>query len=344
MARSTRRRGGELNFWPGFVDGLSTLLLVIIFLLSIFMIAQFYLGQAISSRDDALARLTARIASLTEQLGLAEEANADLNSQLSTLAATLADTEAALTASEEENAGLVAALGAAEGRLLALQGDLDTEKELTAEQQSQLTLLNQQLAAVRAQLASLQEALEAAEAKDLEQEAEIANLSQRLNAALAQKVQELNRVRSAFFEQLLAALGNRSEFRVVGDRFIFESDILFGSCSDQIAAAGQAELDKLAEVLLDVAQDIPSDVNWILRVDGHADAQRLGPNCRAQFDSNWHLSAARAISVVRYLSGQGVPDNRMTAAGFGEFQPLVSGATAVALSQNRRIEFKLTER
>ena len=343
MARRRGRRS-ELNFWPGFVDGLSTLLLVIIFLLSIFMIAQFYLGRTVSTQSEELRRLTARIAQLTEELGLAEASNEDLTRQLAALTATLADTEDALAASQADVASLTTALAAAETRASGLAGALEEAEALSAEQQSQIALLNQQLAALRQQLASLQQALEAAEAKDAEQQAVIADLGRRLNQALARKVQELADVRSRFFEALLNAIGDRDDIQIVGDRFIFASDILFGSCSDVIAPGGQAELDKLARILLEIRGDIPADIAWVLRVDGHADQQPLGPNCRLRFDSNWHLSASRAISVVRYLNSRGVPANRLMAAGFGEFQPLVSGTSPAALARNRRIEFKLTER
>ncbi|MEM9751372.1 MAG: OmpA family protein, partial [Pseudomonadota bacterium] len=200
------------------------------------------------------------------------------------------------------------------------------------------------LAALRQQLASLQEALEAAEAKDKEQQAEIVNLGERLNAALAQKVQELATYRSQFFEALTKALGDRTDVRVVGDRFVFESDILFGPCEAALNTAGQAELNKLAGVLLDIADDIPAEIAWVLRVDGHADATALGPECRKKFASNWELSSARGISVVQHLIGQGVPPGRLMAAGFGEHQPIVQGRSISAFRQNRRIEFKLTER
>jgi chemotaxis protein MotB len=204
--------------------------------------------------------------------------------------------------------------------------------------------LNAQLAALRKQLASLQEALEAAEAKDKEQQAQIENLSQRLNAALARKVQELQEVRSRFFEALRAALGDRTDVRVVGDRFVFESDILFGSCSSTLGEPGKVELNKLATALLEIQDDIPAEINWVLRVDGHADATPLGPTCLAFFDSNLDLSAQRAISVVNYLKERGVPGRRLMATGSGSEVPLVSGYSAAALEQNRRIEFKLDER
>lgn len=343
MARRRSTSQGT-NIWPGFVDGLSTLLLVLIFVLCIFVVAQFYLGQALnetelqlSERDDAIARLQAQIAALADDLSLAEADNARLSAERDDLLANIQLLEDTIA----ERDAQIGVLGSA---VAASAEELEAEKALSDEQKAEIATLNQQLAALRRQLASLQEALEAAEAKDLEQQAQIENLSSRLNAALARKVQELAEVRSRFFEALREALGDRDDIRVVGDRFVFESDILFGSCSDTISPAGQAELAKLAQVLLEIRGQIPSEVAWVLRVDGHADQTPLGPACRAQFESNWHLSAARAISVVRFLQSEGVPSSRLMAAGFGEFQPLVAGRDAASLVQNRRIEFKLTER
>lgn len=335
MAR--RRTRSEANIWPGFVDGLSTLLLVLMFVLSIFVVAQFYLGDRLqsvkdelASKDDQLARLIAQINSLNDQLGLAQAERDRLQARVLALQDTLAQ-------KNEELASLNAAVAAS-------AEELEAEKALTEEQKSEIATLNAQIAALRRQLASLQEALEAAEAKDREQQAQIENLSQRLNAALARKVQELQEVRSRFFEALREALGDRADVRVVGDRFIFESDILFGSCSATLGEAGKLELDKLASALLDIQGDIPTEVNWVLRVDGHADAAPLGPSCRALFDSNLELSAQRAISVVEYLKARGVPERRLLATGSGSSSPIVSGYSAAALAQNRRIEFKLTER
>ncbi len=335
MAR--RRRGGEANIWPGFVDGLSTLLLVLMFVLSIFVVAQFYLGEKLTSvkdelasKDSELARLTARINELAEQLGLAQSEKEQLQQQLLALETTIAEKEAQ-----------IAALGSA---VAASAEELEAEKALSESQKSEIATLNAQLAALRKQLASLQEALDAAEAKDKEQQTQIENLSTRLNAALARKVQELQEVRSRFFEALRAALGDRTDVRVVGDRFVFESDILFGSCSATLGEAGKLELNKLASALLDIQGDIPSEVNWVLRVDGHADAAPLGPSCSQIFDSNLDLSAQRAISVVNYLKERGVPARRLMATGSGSEAPLVSGYSAAALAQNRRIEFKLDER
>ncbi len=342
MAR--RRSRSEANIWPGFVDGLSTLLLVLMFVLSIFVVAQFYLGDRLqsvkdelASKDDELARLIAQINSLNDQLGLAQSERDRLQAQVLSLEDTIAQKDAEL-------AGFAAALATSEAAVAASAEELEAEKALSEEQKSEIATLNAQIAALRRQLASLQEALEAAEAKDREQQAQIENLSQRLNAALARKVQELQEVRSRFFEALRKALGDRTDIKVVGDRFIFESDILFGSCSATLGEAGKLELNKLASALIDIRDDIPAEVNWVLRVDGHADASPLGPSCRALFDSNLELSAQRALSVVEYLTAQGVAERRLLATGAGSSSPIVSGFSSTALAQNRRIEFKLTER
>ncbi|MEL7488432.1 MAG: peptidoglycan -binding protein [Pseudomonadota bacterium] len=339
-----RRSRAEANIWPGFVDGLSTLLLVLMFVLSIFVVAQFYLGERLTSvkdelanKDSELARLTARLDALAEQLGLVEAEKDALAQRILALEDTIAT-------KDEELVALGAALAASQSAVAASAEELEAEKALSDEQKSEIATLNAQLAALRKQLASLQEALDAAEAKDLEQQAQIENLSTRLNAALARKVQELQEVRSRFFEALREALGDRTDVRIVGDRFIFESDILFGSCSATLGDLGKIELDKLASALIEIRGDIPTEVNWVLRVDGHADAAPLGPSCRARFDSNLDLSAQRAISVVDYLASRGVPRARLLATGSGSTTPLVSGASAAALAQNRRIEFKLTER
>jgi len=355
MAR--RRTRSEANIWPGFVDGLSTLLLVLMFVLSIFVVAQFYLGERvqtfkreIASKDDELARLIAQIDSLNEQLGLAEAERDRLQTQILAL-------ENTIEQKDEELAGLTAALATSEAAVAASAEELAAEKALSEEQKSEIATLNAQVAALRRQLASLQEALEAAEAKDREQQAQIENLSTRLNAALAQKVQELQEVRSRFFEEARAALQGLPGVSVQGDRLIVSGDALFGSCEAALSTGARQSLDGVAEAILEIDRRIKAQVagredeagaraiqNWVIRVDGHADATPLGPNCAARFTDNKGLSSARALSVTRYLESRGVASNRLVASGLGADFPLVSGFTAAALAQNRRIEFKLTER
>jgi chemotaxis protein MotB len=229
----------------------------------------------------------------------------------------------------------------AEARATELGGQLDTQKRITNEALAKVEILNQQLAALRLQLAAIQESLDASEAKDRESQVKIADLGQRLNVALAKKVQELARYRSDFFGKLREALGDRPDFQVVGDRFVFASDVLFDSGSADLKPEAAPQLDKLADALKQLETKIPPDIGWVMRVDGHTD---IKPITSSQFPSNWELSSARAISVVRYLMDKGVPANRLVAAGFAEFQPLDPGDSDEALRKNRRIELKLTER
>jgi len=342
MSLARARRGRfQANYWPGFVDMLSTLLLVVTFLMALFMLANFVVTQVASGKDTMLSRLNRQLAELTELLALERSKKESVEDTLAALQATLAE-------KDKENQRLTGLLGTAGGqaqsaeeRARALGTELDEQKKITNDALAKVEMLNQQLAALRLQLASLQEALEASEAKDKESQAKIADLGQRLNVALAKKVQELNRYRSDFFGKLKEALGDRPDFQVVGDRFLFPSDVLFDSGSSAIRPEATTQLDKLAAALNELEGKIPPDIAWVLRVDGHTD---IKPIATPEFPSNWELSSARAISVVRYLMLQGVPPNRLVAAGFGEFQPIDSGDSDEALRKNRRIELKLTER
>ncbi len=203
-------------------------------------------------------------------------------------------------------------------------------------------MLNQQIAALRRQLAALEQTLDAAEKKDKDSQSRITELGQRLNLALAERVNELKRYRSDFFGKLREILGNRTDVRVVGDRFVLQSEVFFDTGKADLKPEGRAELDKVADALLELEKQIPTDIAWVLRVDGHTDVRQIAGG--GAFKSNWDLSAARAISVVQYLIGKGVSPQRLVAAGFGEFQPIDLGKTEDAYKRNRRIEFKLTER
>ena len=342
MSLARARRGRyQANYWPGFVDMLSTLLLVVTFLMALFMITNFIVTQATSGKDTMLSRLNRQLSELTELLALERSKKESVEDNLEALQATLTD-------KDKENQRLTGLLGdaggktqGAEDRARALGGALDTQKKITNDALAKVELLNQQLAALRLQLAALEEALEASEAKDKESQARIADLGQRLNVALAKKVQELARYRSDFFGKLREALGDRPDFQIVGDRFVFPSDVLFDSGSAELKPEAATQLDKLADALNQLETQIPPDIAWVMRIDGHTD---IHPIATPEFPSNWELSSARAISVVRYLMEKGVPANRLVAAGFGEFQPIDSGDSDEALRKNRRIELKLTER
>jgi len=343
MALARTRRGDSgMNYWPGFVDALSTLILGIIFLLTVFVVVQFYLQQEVAGKDTALTRLTAQIAQLTELLGLEKTGKTDLESQLAQLRATLAtaETERDRLKSTAESAGAGAV--AAEGKVSELSGQLEGEKKLSARALAQVEVLNQQIAALRRQLAALEQTLDAAEKKDKDSQSRITELGQRLNLELANRVNELKRYRSDFFGKLREILGNRTDVRVVGDRFVLQSEVFFDTGRADLKPEGRAELDKVADALIQLEKQIPTDIAWVLRVDGHTDVRQVAVG--GAFKSNWDLSAARAIAVVQYLIGRGVSPQRLVAAGFGEFQPIDLGKTDEAYQRNRRIEFKLTER
>jgi len=340
LARARRSESG-MNYWPGFVDALSTLILGIIFLLTVFVVVQFYLQQEVAGKDTALNRLNAQIAQLTELLSLEKSGKTDIEDQLAQLRATLAtaESERDRLKGTAESAGAGAA--AAQGKVSELTGQLEGEKRISARALAQVEVLNQQIAALRRQLAALERTLDAAEKKDKDSQSRITELGQRLNLALAERVNELKRYRSDFFGKLREILGNRADVRIVGDRFVLQSEVFFDTGKADLKPEGRAELDKVADALLELEKQIPADLAWVLRVDGHTDVR---PISGGAFKSNWDLSAARAISVVQYLIGKGVSPQRLVAAGFGEFQPIDLGKTEDAYGRNRRIEFKLTER
>jgi chemotaxis protein MotB len=338
LARS-RRQERSIDYWPGFVDALSTLVLGIIFMLTVFAVVQFFLSQEITGKDTALQRLSARIAQLTDLLSLEQTNKVSMEEQLAQLRASLASSEDERNRYKGLYDGLNGGNAAAQDKAADLTTKLDAEKQVSLRALAQVELLNQQIAALRRQLSALEQALEASEKKDQESQARITDLGQRLNVALAQRVQELSRYRSDFFGRLRTILGNRPDIRIVGDRFVLQSEVFFDTGQSVLKPEGRAELDKIADVLLDLNKKIPQDIAWVLRVDGHTDVRPI-----AGGRTNWDLSAARAIAVVQYLISKGMPPQRLVAAGFGEFQPIDPGNTEEAYSRNRRIELKLTER
>lgn len=413
-----RRHRTAINVWPGWVDALATLVMVVMFLLMVFMVAQFYMREALSGRDSQLKRLSGQMGEIADLLSMERQSNADLRATLARLSGQLqasigerddlsnrlgqmtarveaaetaawradqklidanktiaADKEtiearlkdlAALQAAREELARKLAeeslklktteqqnqqaqqslaqtmrTVEAGRQRIETLGQGLEAEKAAGAKARDELTLMNQQLAAMREQLARLNAALEASEAKDKQSQAQIADLGKRLNVALASKVQELARYRSEFFGKLRETLGERQDIRIVGDRFVYQSEVLFDSGSAQIGDPGKKQLAQLAATLKQLAAKIPPDINWVLRVDGHTDKV---PIATAQFPSNWELSTARALSVVRFLQGEGIAPERLAATGFGEFQPLDARDDEIGRRRNRRIELKFDQR
>lgn len=390
MALGRKRRLHQDNIWPGFVDALATLLMVIIFLLMMFVLAQVFLSETLSGRESTLERVNAQMAELTELLNLERRTNDTLRGDMASLSGELQASlrqrdglSTQVSALQRQNASISEQLEAAfqtmeadretlevklaelaklENDVAALEalrtelqdkiqqqarqldekdGRLLEAEDLSDSQRAQNALMNQQLAAMRQQLASLQDALEASESLNEDQKVQIQSLGNRLNAALATKVQELNKYRSEFFGELRKILGNQAGVRIVGDRFVFQSEVLFNSGEATLGPIGQEQLQRLAGTLIDVSAKIPDQVNWILRVDGHTDNI---PISTAKFPSNWELSTQRAISVVKELIAQGIPADRLAATGFGEFQPLDDRNDEIARRRNRRIEIKLTQR
>src|SRR5438876_349956 len=340
LARARRSESG-LNYWPGFVDALSTLVLSIVFLLTVFLVVQFFLSQEVTGKDKALEQLNAKIAQLNELLSLEKLGKLTLDDQVSQLKAGLASAETERDRMKGLYEGLANAGNDAQGKTTELGKALDSEKAVSARALAQIEVLNQQISALRRQLAALEEALDASEKRDKESQNRIADLGSRLNVALAQRVQELSRYRSEFFGRLRAILCNRPDFWIVGYRFVFQSEVFFDTGQALLLPEGRAELDKLATALIELDKQIPSEIAWVLRVDGHTDVRPINSPL---FKSNWELSSARAISVVQYLISLGVPAQRLVAAGFAEFLPLDTAATEDAYKRNRRIELKLTER
>ncbi|MDE2335553.1 MAG: peptidoglycan -binding protein [Rhodospirillales bacterium] len=416
-----RRRGGgseAMNPWPGFVDALSTLLMVIIFVLLVFVLAQAFLSVTLAGRNRELASLTSRVAQLSDMLSLEKGREANLQLALSQIGQELAQTSTArdklaasytalqaragklstdLASAQAARASLAASLAAAKAaqeelartvkadkatielklgqvaqldsqvaaltalrdqlekqvrdaaartlteqqRKAAIAAQLADEQKFSTSAKAQIALLNQQLDQLRQQLASLATALDVSEKSSANKDVQIANLGKRLNAALAQKVQQLQQYRSEFFGELRKVLAGRPGIRIVGDRFVFQSEVLFASGSAELSSAGLDQITALAITLKHLIPEIPSNVHWILRVDGHADRQRLGPG--SPFTSNWELSAARAITVVKTLIADGVPANHLAAAAFGSTEPIDPAHTPAAYARNRRIELRLTD-
>lgn len=314
------RKEKSYNYWPSFVDVLSTLLIVILFMLLVFILAHFFLGRNLDSKNSQIDVLQKKIYLLGSELSLERRTAADLSERLKNESKKARD-------AAQENDRLTR-------RISKLTADADGAK-------NEALYLSAQAESLKAELARLSGLLAQSEALSKAQEAQIVDLGKKLNRALAQKVSELAYYRSDFFGRLRKILQDNDNVEIVGDRFVFQSELFFKSGSAQLERDGKRRLDALAQVLLEISAQIPENINWIVRIDGHTDNV---PVHNDKFGSNWELSSARALSVVYYLKEKGVPEKRMAAAGFGEFHPIAKGNSPKARRKNRRIEFKLTEK
>ncbi len=390
LARIGNARRVENFTWPGFVDALATLLMVIIFVLMVFVLIQVNLAYRVSGQDATLGEMRQQLASLSELLNIERRASADLaanlaqitnqlnssnagraeleaelssvqavltmrNSEIAKLAARQADIEASLAAARASLEERLGALQLAEGQLAmaqaknqsatnkigTLSAEITASKAETEASRAEVAEMTRALAALRLRIEDLTNLLAEKERETTRDKVAIANLGRSLNNALATRVQELQRFRSEFFGRLRDVLKGRDDVQIVGDRFVFQSEVLFAQGQAEIGPQGQEQLAKLAITLADIAQKIPGDINWILQVDGHTDNV---PIRAGRYADNWDLSTERALSVVRYLNQQGLPANRLAAAGYGEYQPLDASDSANARRKNRRIELKITQR
>lgn len=333
MALSRRSRPSSINIWPGFVDALAQLLMVIIFILLVFTVGQFYLSGAVSDRDLEIKKLTQQLNNLTDMLSLEKRASDDLRLNVATLGAQ------AQQASRDKDA-LAAKLAQAAADAQAQAQQLAEARDKLTAGDATIATLNANVDALRQQLQELAKALDLAQSQNKEQQVKIDDLGNRLNLALAAKVEELAKYRSEFFGRLRQILGDRPDIRVVGDRFVFQSEVLFDPGMADLEPDARQKLEPVVSALKQIEIGIPQNLNWILEVDGHTD---LRPIATAQFHSNWELSTARAVSVVKFLIDQGIPADHLAAAGFGEWQPLEKGNSEDAFRKNRRIELRLTQ-
>ncbi len=378
------RQRRSLNIWPAFVDATASLLMVVVFALLLTIIGHLVLSTALTGRDDALAKLSSRVSKLAEILSLEQAETTRLeqllsvrtasldtaNSQISSQRQTIQDKETLLTERDatitehqktiSEQIEMIETLNIDIKALTALRvriklelekeisehdvikQRLQEESELNINNLAQMELLNRQLEELRQQLSALSSALEIAEKDIANKQTTIEDLGTRLNTALANKAQLLQKYRSEFFGRLRDALSNYPDIRIDGDRFVFPSELLFESGSDKLGSDGKQQIKQLAKTLNEVAQIIPKDIDWILRIDGHTDKRPIVNS--EYFRSNWELSSARAISMVREMINNGIPANRMAATGFAEHHPADTAETPEAYARNRRIELKLTSR
>jgi len=378
LARSRNRTRRSADIWPGFVDAISTLLLVLIFLLTIFVSSEFLLSKLLSNKDDALEGLNMQIYQLSELLSLEKTENKDLTRTISKLNEKL--NNSSITSDllsmefsdlknknielnrllnslkentnqiKEENKNLDLKNTNLESELKDLLSTLrathvnlikaEKEVKLSEAAKNQVTILNMQIAELREQLNIIQNLLDINLEEIKQKDIHIVELGKKLNTALAVKVGELTQYKSEFFGRLRSILGNRDDIQIVGDRFIFQSEVLFASGSAEVGIEGVVQLTKLSKILLDTTKNIPKDIPWVLQIQGHTDQNPINT---LLYPSNWELSAARAISVGKVLISSGVSSDKISVAGFAEFQPLELGQDPSSYRKNRRIEIKLTQ-
>ncbi len=372
-----RIRKKQLDYtWPGFVDALSSLLMVIIFVLMIFVISQFFISQKMSGQNEALVNLKNNLTELNNLLSLERDTTTELTTQLSVLEGKIEVFKEDLLKEkkrtkqyEEELRGNKNIIALSQSELFRLKKDLGEKNKVTVELRNNISDLDKQVSEkkleiqnkenvikankkeikqlinttlnLKNRLTQLQTLLSAYKAKDKKENIKTLNLGKDVNSALARRVEELEKFKSDFFGRVRELIKGRKEIRVVGDRFVFQSEVLFSLGSDELGAEGQVEMQKLASTLMEIEKSLPTDIDWILQIEGHTDS--LPVKKGQTYQDNWELSTKRALSVLRFLIKQGIAPSRLSASGYGSFQPIDKKNTQSARMKNRRIEMKITQ-
>ncbi len=338
-----RRRDsiGEFNIWPAFTDALSGLVMVLIFLITVFVISEVLIGREIMGKDTAIGQLQRIIDHLEGLAGDAEKEAARLRGRVQGLETTVGERDTLLTQLRNE-------LAAARAAQAALSADKSKVEQTATSLQEQAALLSARAERLAAELERLnralathQQELTQRDAVIVEQKDRIEALDSALKKKLLERVEALEKYASDFFGRLREVFANNPDIKVVGDRFVFQSEVLFASGEATLSASGGGDLDKFAAVYRQLASKLPPDLPVIIEVQGHTDR---APIRSGRFPSNWELSTARAQQVVNYLIQQGVPPERLAAVGMGEYHPLDSADNPEAYRRNRRIELKITSR
>ena len=362
--------------WPGFVDALSSLLMVIIFVLMIFVLSQFFLSQKMSGQDEALLELRNNLIELGQLLSLERDTTVELTTQLSLLETKIIDIKDELIREKEitkeyqeqvRSKQNIISLNESEiinlkkvledkikdtselrDKVSSLEKKVDNknlelkskDKSISSSKEEINKLINASIN-LRNKLSQLQTLLSAYKAKDKKEKVNTLNLGKDVNSALARRVEELEKFKSDFFGRVRELIKGRKEIRIVGDRFVFQSEVLFSLGSDELGIEGQIEMQKLATTLMEIEKSLPVDIDWILQIEGHTDS--LPVKKGQTYKDNWELSTKRALSVLRFLIKQGIEPSRLSASGYGSFQPIDKGNTKSARMKNRRIEMKITQ-
>jgi len=368
IANKMRRRHVDYT-WPGFVDALSSLLMVIIFVLMIFVLSQFFLSQKMSGQDEALIKLKTNLIELSELLSLERQSTTQLTSHLSILENKIVKLKNKLELenklnkkNQDELVKNKVLIDFNDKKIKELEQTLDLKikaillsKNNMKKKNFEIVEKNDFLKAskeeinrlvsasikLRNKLSQLQALLSVYKAKDKKDKVKTLNIGKDLNSALARKVEELQKFKSEFFGRVKELIKDRPEIRIVGDRFVFQSEVLFSIGSVEIGSKGQLEMVKLASTLMEIEKSLPTDIDWILQIEGHTD--NLSVRAGQTYKDNWELSTKRALSVLRFLIKQGIKPSRLSASGYGSFQPIDKNNNKNAREKNRRIEMKITQ-